>query len=251
MSNDTDRICFFLQVYLLDLASDILMLAMTAGILLYINAELAVATLVPLPVIAWLVYKVRSRLRRGFQVASCAWADMTSVLADTIPGIRVVKAFAQEQREIDRFRRENDRVLAANDRVNTIWSFFGPVVALLTNLGLLVIWAFGAWLVFRHHITVGVLTAFVAYINRFYTRLDAISRVVAAFQRAGASAAVFAIRSETRFPNRSPIHPGRVRRCYGVGFRYGSRTIRREHQSAIQPGEIGLVGPSRAARRRW
>ena len=43
---------------------------------------------------------------------------MTSVLADTIPGIRVVKAFAQEQREIERFRRANDRVLSANDRVN-------------------------------------------------------------------------------------------------------------------------------------
>jgi ATP-binding cassette subfamily B protein len=255
VSNDTDRICFFLQVYLLDLASDILMLAMTAGILLYINAELAVATLVPLPVIAWLVYKVRSRLRRGFQVASCAWADMTSVLADTIPGIRVVKAFAQEQREIDRFRRENDRVLAANDRVNTIWSFFGPVVALLTNLGLLVIWAFGAWLVFRHHITVGVLTAFVAYINRFYTRLDAISRVVAAFQRAGASAQrVFAILDQkTSVPEPvHPIHPGRVRgeiEFRGVGFRYGSRTINENINLAIQPGEmIGLVGPSGAGK---
>ena len=44
---------------------------------------------------------------------------MTSVLADTIPGIRVVKAFAQEHREIERFRRANDRVLQANDRVNT------------------------------------------------------------------------------------------------------------------------------------
>ena len=61
---------------------------------------------------------------------------MTSVLADTIPGIRVVKAFAQERREIERFRRANDRVLQANDRVNTVWSFFGPIVVLLTDLGL-------------------------------------------------------------------------------------------------------------------
>ena len=58
---------------------------------------------------------------------------MTSVLADTIPGIRVVKAFAQERREIDRFRRANDRVLHANDRVNRLWSFFGPMITLLTD----------------------------------------------------------------------------------------------------------------------
>ncbi len=255
VSNDTDRICFFLQVYLLDLASDILMLLMTAGILLSINAKLAIITLGPLPLIAWLVHKVRSRLRRGFQVASCAWADMTSVLADTIPGIRVVKAFAQEQREIDRFRRANDRVLAANDRVNTIWSFFGPMVVLLTDLGLLVIWAFGAWLVFRHSITVGVLTAFVTYIGRFYTRLDAMSRVVAAFQRAGASAQrVFAILDQkTNVPEPvNPIHPGRVRgeiEFRDVGFRYGSRSIVEGINLAIRPGEmLGLVGPSGAGK---
>ena len=70
--------------------------------------------------IAWLVHRVRDAAAR----AASSWAagpgrEMTSVLADTIPGIRVVKAFAQEQREIERFRQANDRVLAANDRVNT------------------------------------------------------------------------------------------------------------------------------------
>ena len=70
---------------------------------------------------------------------------MTSVLADTIPGIRVVKAFAQEHREIDRFRRANDRVLHANDRVNRLWSFFGPMISLFTDTGLLVVWIVGVW----------------------------------------------------------------------------------------------------------
>ena len=109
---------------------------MTAVILLCIDPWLALVTLCPFPLIAWLVHQVRSRLRHGFQQAGRAWAEMTSVLADTIPGIRVVKAFAQEHREIERFRRSNDHVLAANDRVNTTWSFFGPMVTLLTEVGL-------------------------------------------------------------------------------------------------------------------
>jgi ATP-binding cassette subfamily B protein len=92
---------------------------------------------------------------------------MTSVLADTIPGIRVVKAFAQERREIDRFVSANERVLDANDRVNVIWSFTGPVVSLISEIGLLVVWACGAWLVFTGSVTVGGLTAFLAYIARF------------------------------------------------------------------------------------
>ena len=102
---------------------------MTAAILFALNPWLAVATLLPLPLIAWLVHRVRNQLQRGFRTwAARAWGEMTSVLADTIPGIRVVKAFAQERREIERFRAANDRVLQANDRVNAVWSFFGPMV---------------------------------------------------------------------------------------------------------------------------
>src|SRR5438093_7224790 len=99
---------------------------------------------------------------------------MTRVLADTIPGLRVVKAFAQEDREIDRFGRSNHRVVEINQRVNLIWSFFGPTVRMFTELGLLVVWAFGCWQVFQHHVTVGVLTAFVAYIARFFTRIESL-----------------------------------------------------------------------------
>jgi ATP-binding cassette subfamily B protein len=251
VGSDTDRICFFLSIYLLDFGSDILMLLMTAGILLSINPTLAVVTLAPLPVIVWLVHQVRNRLRRGFQIATRAWSDMTSVLADTIPGIRVVKAFAQEQREIERFRRANDRVLCANDRVNTLWSFFGPVITLLTDAGLLVIWAFGAWLVFRHQITVGVLTAFVAYIGRFYTRLDSMSRMAAAIQRAAASAQrLLSILDQVPSVPEPihPVYPGRLRgeiEFRGVGFRYGNRAVLGQINLAIKPGEmIGLVGPS-------
>ena len=97
---------------------------------------------------------------------------MTSALADTIPGIRVVKAFAQEKREISRFRRANRRVFEANDHVNITWSYFGPLVTLFSEFGVLVIWASGVWLVFNNSVTVGTLTAFLAYISRFYGKVE-------------------------------------------------------------------------------
>ena len=91
------------------------------------------------------------------------------MLADTIPGIRVVKAFAQEKREAERFRAANEHNLAMNDKLNKTWSLFSPTVTLLTEIGLLVVWAFGIWQISKNEITVGVLTAFLAYIGRFYT----------------------------------------------------------------------------------
>ena len=71
-------------------------------------------------------------------------------------------------------RHANQHNLQVNDKLNKIWSLFTPTVSLLTEIGLLVVWAFGIWLMSKQQITVGVLTAFVAYIGRFYGRLDSI-----------------------------------------------------------------------------
>ena len=66
-----------------------------------------------------------------------------------LTGIRVVKAFAQEKREVERFRRSNDLIVRANDRVNAVWTFFWPLIVLLNQVGLLIVWGFGAWLVYQ------------------------------------------------------------------------------------------------------
>jgi ATP-binding cassette, subfamily B, bacterial len=251
VSTDTERICAYLQIYVLDFGADVLMIVMTAGILLYINPLLAVVTLCPFPFIAWLTYRVRKILWSGFAKGSRAWSEMTSVLADAIPGMRVVKAFAQEPREIGRFKTTNDYVLRANDRVNTVWSFFKPMVTFLTDFGVLIIWGFAVWLIFQNRITVGVLTAFVAYISRFYARLEAMIVMVSQTQRAAASAKrIFDVIDEqpsiVESPN--PIIPGRLTgkiEFINVGFSYGKRDVLRNVSLTIMPGEmIGFVGPS-------
>jgi ATP-binding cassette subfamily B protein len=99
---ETDRINLFLSLHLLDFLNDVLMILMTACILISIDPWLAVTTLVPLPLILWLIHLVRHRLRFGFEKVDRSWSELTNVLADTIPGIRVVKAFAQENREVAR-----------------------------------------------------------------------------------------------------------------------------------------------------
>ena len=255
VSTDTDRICYFLSVYVLDFANDILTLTIISVILLRLDSMLALATLLPLPIIAFMVHQVRSRLRRGFALGTRAWGEMTSVLADTIPGIRVVKAFAQEQREVERFHTANDRVFQANCRVNALWSFFEPVVSLLTALGLAVVWGYGSWRVFQQDLTVGYLSILVGYISRFYGRMDSMSRMVAAIQRAGASSnRIYAILD--RVPSVAepvrPVHPGRLKgevEFRGVGFHYGTRPVLRNVDLQVRPGEmIGLVGPSGAGK---
>ena len=251
IGSETDRINVFLSLHALDFVTDVLMIMMTAAILFSINPWLALVTLVPLPFIAWMIHTVRDRLRTGFEKIDRVWSEVTNVLADTIPGIRVVKAFAQEKREAQRFRDANQHNLEVNDKLNKTWSLFTPTVSLLTEIGLLVVWGFGIWLVSRNQITVGVLTAFIAYIGRFYSRLDSMSRIVSVTQKAAAGAKrIFDILDHvSNVPD--PAQPVKVDRVVGaiamrnVGFRYGSRSVIKGLDLDIRPGEmIGLVGHS-------
>jgi len=251
IGSETDRINVFLSLHALDFITDVLMICMTAVILFSINPWLALVTLVPLPFIAWMIHTVRDRLRTGFEKIDRVWSEVTNVLADTIPGIRVVKAFAQEKREAQRFRDANQHNLEVNDKLNKIWSLFTPTVSLLTEIGLLVVWAFGIWLVSRNQITVGVLTAFIAYIGRFYGRLDSMSRIVSVTQKAAAGAKrIFDILDHvSNVPD--PAQPVKVDKIAGsitmqnVGFRYGSRAVIKGLDLEIRAGEmIGLVGHS-------
>ena len=117
---ETDRICVFLSLYALDFATDVLMITMTAIILASIDPLLALVTLAPLPFIVWMIHVVRDKLRFGFEKIDRIWSEVTNILADTIPGIRVVKAFAQEDRELKRFVDSNAHNLQINDRVNRV-----------------------------------------------------------------------------------------------------------------------------------
>lgn len=255
ISNDTERLCNFLTLNLVDFGTDILMILMTSVLLLSQDWKLALAALVPFPIIVWMVTRVRKRLLSGYRQAGAAWGAMTSVLADAIPGIRVVKAFAQEQREIERFGHSNDRVFTANDRLNRIWSVFGPSVALFTSCGLLIVWAFGCWRIYSGELTVGALTMTLALIVRFYSRTESMIRMASATQRAAAGAQrIFEILD--RAPSvPEPVRPvpcgrleGRIE-LRGVRFKYGAREVLHGLDLQIAPGEmIGLVGPSGAGK---
>ncbi len=255
ISNDTDRICSFLSDTSVDFIADVLMIVGTAVVLISIDPILAAATLCTFPIIAWLTVHLRDRMTHGFLNGGRAWDGMTSLLADTIPGIRVVKAFAQETREIERFRAANLRIIAANDRVNRVWTFFWPAVALLTQIGLLVVWMVGAWEVFSGRVTVGVLVAFLAYIGRFYSRLESMSRMVTSTQKAAASSQrLFEILDRPPgVPEPAhPVHPEKIDGAIEIrnaSFRFGSRQVIDGVSLDVKPGEmIGLVGTTGAGK---
>ncbi len=261
IDTDSDRICVFLSVTLVDFINDLVMIALTAVLLLYKDARLAICTLMPFPIIFWLTYVVKRKLRHGFNQSAVATGQLSSVLADTIPGIRVVKAFAQEGREVERFERANQHLLGVNNRLNVIWSFFGPLVSLLTDIGIVCVWVFGVWLVFStvagadNVLTVGTLSVFAMLMYKFYGRMESMIRIVYGTQRAAASAhRIFEIldRVPTVPEPTRPVHPGRLEgrlELNNVRFKYGTREVLHGINLQINPGEmVGLVGPTGAGK---
>jgi ATP-binding cassette, subfamily B, bacterial len=255
LSGDADRLVQFLSDSVVDFVADCLLLVGIAVSLFWSEPTLATAALAPFPFVLWVMYRSRDALQTGFTASGKALSAMTSVLADTIPGIRVVKAFAQEQREIERFDAASQQLMQANNRVNAVWTFFWPLISFLNNLGVLVVWAAGVWLVSRQQLTVGTLTEFVLLSQLFYSRLESMSRMVNASQRAGASAQrIFEILDRvSSVPE--PAQPVPLMRLRGelefrhVGFRYGNRRVIQELNLSIAPGEmIGLVGHTGAGK---
>ncbi len=257
ISSDSDRLCSFLSDSIVDFLANTILLFVVAYALFHENYKVALVALLPFPFIVWLMYYARDKLATGFLSASRAWGSMSSVLADTIPGIRVVKAFAQEDREIDRFSDANEAVVTENNRVNSLWTFFWPLITFLNHLGVLVVWACGIWLVSlrTEGFGVGSLTAVVLLTERFYSKLEMMSRIVNASQRAAASAQrIFEILDRvSSVPE--PAKPVSVDKLRGelefkhVGFRYGNRKVIRDFSLKIEAGEmIGLVGHTGAGK---
>lgn len=255
ISTDSDRLCQFLSDKAVDFVADCLLLIGIAGAFFYSNARLGIATLIPFPFIVWAMYKSRDSLHVGFRSSARAWSVLTSMLGDTIPGIRVVKAFAQEHREVERFSTVNQAVIRANNRVNMIWTFFWPLIGFLNSLGVLVVWSCGAFLISRRQLSVGELSVFLLLGGRFYSRLESMSRMVNASQRAATSATrLFEILdrvSDVPEPAR-PVELTRLRgdlEFRNVGFRYGTRKVIKDLSLKIAAGEmIGLVGHTGAGK---
>ncbi|XFP04385.2 ABC transporter ATP-binding protein [Schlesneria sp. DSM 10557] len=257
ISSDSDRLCSFLSDSIVDFTSNTILLFVIAYALFSANLQIALVALLPFPLIIWLMYYARDRLQIGFQASSRAWGAMSSVLADTIPGIRVVKAFAQEDREIERFSTANEMVVTTNNRVNSLWTFFWPLITFLNHLGVLVVWVCGVWLIGGRASTfdAGALVAAVLLSERFYSKLEMMSRIVNASQRAAASAQrIFEILDRvSSVPE--PAKPVPIDKLRGelefrnVGFRYGNRKVIRDFSLKIEAGEmIGLVGHTGAGK---
>ncbi|PYO83497.1 MAG: ABC transporter [Gemmatimonadetes bacterium] len=254
VSADTDRLWEFLAFGVVDVSLSLVMLAGLGAVLLSLDWRLGLVMTIPVPVFCWLIYRHGEAIQQLFLRAWRKWSRVTDVLSDTIPGIRVVKAFNQEEREILRFGERNQDVTGEFNRIHRLWTTFWPLLMLGVHATTLGVWAFAMprLLGGGAPLSAGTFVSFLLYTTMFVAPIEVIGQMARTMSRATTSAhRVFEV-LDTEPEIRDAVRPVRLEPVRGrvtfehVTFAYdGVRQVLRGVSFDVAPGElIGLVGPS-------
>ena len=140
VSADTDRLWDFLAFGVVDVSLSAVMLIGLGAVLVVLDWRLGLAMVLPVPLFCWMIFRHGESMNRVFLRAWRKWSRVSDVLSDTIPGIRVVKAFHQEEREIERFTERNEDVTAEFNRIHRMWTTFWPMLVLGVHASTMLVW---------------------------------------------------------------------------------------------------------------
>ncbi len=184
VTTDVDRIRFLLSHQLLLVASSVFMLAATLYVMLSINPRLTLFLVPIIPLMFFSSYLFAKKIRPLYGLMRQQYGSLTAVLHENVTGIRVVRAFAQEDYERKKFEHENDKYFQTNLTSAKIAAFYVPLTGLIVGLGVIVIFWYGGSLAITEPqtFTIGALITFTLYITMLVAPMRSISMFVSGYQ---------------------------------------------------------------------
>lgn len=178
VNGDADNLQYFFHDGFPYFIVNLLQIILIVTVMVWMNWRLALMVLLPIPLIMFVMGKAFPRLWRLFSRRYRANRSLNAVVNDSLTGIRVVKAFGKEEREIERFSSRNDRVYNVTLATGFFSSTLFPTLGLMMNAGGLIVWGVGGWDVLGGRITFGTLMTFSGYLMMLYGPLDFMTHVV-------------------------------------------------------------------------
>jgi ATP-binding cassette subfamily B multidrug efflux pump len=253
---DVERIRFLTGRATLRILEGSLTLVATSIVLLAMDYRLALLVMVTMPLLLYQALRFGSRYRPLSLQVQQKLAALTTSVEQNLRGSRVVKAFTQEQAEIERFEAKNERWFDLSVAAAQMQAINVPLLFLIANAGMVVILWFGGAQVIHNQLTLGELVAFITYLGQLVEPVRRLGSIIPAVAIAGASAErVFkildAVPEVIDDPDAQPIPKlkGHVR-FESVSFSYGNNQILRDIDFEVQPGQVvallGLTGSGKS-----
>src|SRR3954447_10636964 len=186
---DLQSVRFFLGYGLIFMTQSALTIILAAGGMFAKDAVLAAISLAPVPLVVFIAWRYGRRARPASQEVQQRIAELTAEVEENVSGVRVVKAFAREDRQRDRFRESVRRVFDQSMTVTRLQAFYNPFIGFLPQLGLAAILFFGGRRVIDGQMTLGDFTAFYAYLLMLLAPMRTLGISLGMAQRATASGA--------------------------------------------------------------
>jgi ABC-type multidrug transport system fused ATPase/permease subunit len=251
---DLQAIRFFLGYGLVFILQSLVTVLVAGALMFSLNAPLALLTLAPMPALVWTAFRYGRKNRPASQEVQQRIAELTADVEENVSGVRVVKAFAQEDRQLTRFRHGVGRVFDQSMVSTRLQAFYQPLLGFIPMLGMGAVLLVGGRQAAQGHITVGDFVAFYGYVAMLTGPVRMLGMALGMSQRAVASGArVFEILDRTprlTSPAGAPPLPEGGRgaisiRDVTVAYDGSERPVLQDIDLEVAAGEtVALVGPT-------
>jgi ATP-binding cassette subfamily B protein len=241
------------------LSNTVLTFVAVIWVMLSLNRRLTLLSLIPLPILSVAVYFFGAAIHRRFDKIQEQLSTISAVTQEALAGVRVVRAYRQEQFEIQRFKEANDEYVRRNRKLIRVQGAFFPIMGLLMGVGALLVLWLGAQDVIAGRMTVGDLVAFNAYLMMLAWPMIAFGWVTNLLQRGAASwkrmlevltaePAITDAGASTQITSRDQIRGDLEFR--DLTFKYGDVTVLRDVSALLPAGTttaiVGATGSGKS-----
>jgi ATP-binding cassette subfamily B protein len=250
---DLQAVRFFLGYGLIFIGQALFTIILAGIAMFLLQPGLAAIALAPVPFVVVIAFRFGRRSRPANQEVQQRVAELTAEVEENVSGVRVVKAFAREERQLERFDHRVGRVFDQSMIATRLQAFYAPFIGFLPNLGLAAILFVGGRQVIDGTLTLGEFTAFYAYLLMLITPMRMLGYMLGSAQRATASGArIFQLLDRApamAVPDDAPPLPdgrGRVElRGVSLAFEGSRQQALSDVDLTVEAGStVALVGPT-------
>lgn len=254
ITNDSEMLSEFLTFQLPQVVSGIAIVIVSISIMFYKDFSLTLYALIVIPVLMGFSFAIQGKVRRNYLATRKTIAAITGNLSENINAIRTIKSFNVEDRMAQRFDGLNVKNFDANMKASMVSSLYGAIIRVIESVGIAIVLIAGALQLRAGITTIGILVAFVVYVQAFFDPVVQLSQLYNSYQ--SAMVGVARIYGIIDYPRQSTQEIGDKKATFsdaielkGVSFAYGSENALNNINLSIRQGEkIGIVGHTGAGK---